>query len=124
MAEAVAWHEVRTDNGGETQKFYTELFGWGTEGMSMGDMGVYTMFTTDGKPFAGIIDLKAMGMEGTAPGWTVYFNCDDVDAGVAKVIAMGGKVFVPAMEVPTVGRMACVGDPQGTSFWLFKGEAK
>ena len=84
----------------------------------MGDAGSYTVLTdVNGRQVGGCMDL-AMLPEGTPPHWNVYFNVDDVDASVAKAEALGAKTLAPAMDVPGVGRMAMVADPQGASFWV------
>jgi len=69
--------------------------------------------------------ISHLGMfpEGTPPHWNVYFNVEDVDASVAKAEELGAKSAVPAMDVPGVGRMAMVGDPQGAMFWLMAAAA-
>jgi hypothetical protein len=60
-----------------------------------------------------------MGMPPDAPpmppAWGAYVTVDDVDATLAKCSALGGKVLVPPMDVPTVGRMAVIQDPQGAT---------
>jgi len=40
---------------------------------------------------------------------------DQVDATVAQATALGGKVIAPAMDIPGVGRMAVIADPQGAT---------
>ena len=52
------------------------------------------------------------------PQWLGYLNVDDVDASVAKIIAAGGAVRMPAMDVPGIGRFATVTDPQGAAFYV------
>ncbi len=49
------------------------------------------------------------------PAWGCYVTVDQVDATVARVTALGGKVVVPAMDIPGVGRMAVIADPQGAT---------
>jgi uncharacterized protein len=60
-----------------------------------------------------------MGMPPDAPpmppAWGCYVTVDDVDATLEKCAALGGKVLVPPMDVPTVGRMAVIQDPQGAT---------
>ena len=46
------------------------------------------------------------------PHWRVYFAVDDADAAVEKVVALGGAVQRPPMDMP-YGRHADVADPQG-----------
>jgi predicted enzyme related to lactoylglutathione lyase len=38
------------------------------------------------------------------------------------VVGAGGKVHLPAFDVPGVGRIAMVSDPQGVPFYLMRGE--
>ena len=44
---------------------------------------------------------------------------DDVDAAIDRVEGAGGKVVAPAMDIPEVGRMAVIADPQGAIVSLF-----
>ena len=47
------------------------------------------------------------------PTWGCYVTVDDVDAVLARCAALGGKTLVPPMDIPAVGRMAVLQDPQG-----------
>lgn len=121
VGNVFVWHECNVPDSAKAAEFYTDIFGWGTETMPMGEMGDYTMFTHNGMPIAGI--MATVGdMADVPPHWSTYISCDDVDAKAARVVELGGKVMVPAMDVPTVGRMCLVSDPQGAVFWLYKGE--
>jgi predicted enzyme related to lactoylglutathione lyase len=62
-----------------------------------------------------------MAEHGAQPAWVGYIGVDDVDASVAKLIALGGAVLMPAMDIEGVGRMAMVADPQGAPFYVMKG---
>src|SRR5205085_5782217 len=57
---------------------------------------------------------------GARPVWLGYIHVDDVDAEVARTEADGGKVTMPATDIPGVGRMAMVSDPQGAPFYVMK----
>ena len=61
-------------------------------------------------------------MQGVPPHWNVYFNVADVDASIAKAEELGAKTVVPAFDVPDVGRMAVLTDPQGAMFSLMAEE--
>jgi len=43
-----------------------------------------------------------------------------VDATVKKASGLGAKVILPAMDVPTVGRIAVLQDPQGAPLGVFQ----
>jgi predicted enzyme related to lactoylglutathione lyase len=117
------WNECVTSDIPTATRFYADVLGMGTETVDMGDAGSYTLLTdVNGRQVGGTSDL-AMFPEGTPPHWNVYFNVGDVDTSLAKVDELGGKTVVPAMDVPGVGRMAMVADPQGAMFWLMSGGA-
>ena len=50
--------------------------------------------------------------------WYGYISVADVDASVARLTAAGGEPWMPAMDVPGVGRIAMVRDPQGTTVYV------
>ena len=42
----------------------------------------------------------------------------DVDATVKKARKLRGKVCMPPFDIPTVGRIAVLADPQGAAFGI------
>ena len=112
------WNECVTSDVATATKFYADVLGMGSEAMDMGEAGTYTVLTNvEGRQIGGSMDLGMMP-EGTPAHWNVYFNVEDVDASVGKAEQLGAKTLVPAMDVPGVGRMAMVADPQGAAFWM------
>ena len=115
---ALAWTELMTIDTGKARAFYTGLFGWTAESKPMGPM-TYTIFKRTGGPAGGMMQItKEMGP--MPPHWKVYFAVVDCDAMVANSVALGGKVTMPAHDVPGVGRFAILQDPQGASFAVFE----
>ena len=47
------------------------------------------------------------------PNWGCYVTAADVNATLVRCTSLGGKTLVPPMDVPGVGRMAVLQDPQG-----------
>lgn len=117
---AFPWHELYVKDADSGVRFYTEALGFGTQEMDMGPMGTYKMLTYNGTAVAGVMPTDNPEMQNVPPHWAAYLSVDDVDARVAKVVELGGTVVVPAMDVPTVGRMALIADPQGAHLWLYK----
>lgn len=113
-----AWNELFTPDVKTATEFYTAVLGleWDTE--SMGDMGDYTMSKIGDLHWSGVMALPAD--DPTPPHWNVYFGVADTDATVATAESHGAKVVVPPMDVPHVGRMALLADPQGGMFWIIK----
>ena len=79
----------------------------------------YSMLRVDEKDFAGVMDIP-QGMGPVPPHWGVYFASADVDESVRKATSMGAKVLFGPIDIPTVGRLATLQDPQGASFSVLK----
>ena len=109
----VGWNELVTSDPEAAIRFYTTLFGWETEKFP-GEMD-YTMFKHGGKAFGGVMKTPP----NNAPTmWTNYVVVEDVDATVAKSDSLGGKVCMPPTDIPQVGRIAIIMDPQGATIGL------
>jgi len=52
--------------------------------------------------------------------WLGYVTVEDVDATAAKAAKLGGLIAMPPFDVPDVGRIAVLKDPQGAAIGLFK----
>jgi predicted enzyme related to lactoylglutathione lyase len=118
-----AWYECYTRDKAASTKFYTELLGWGSQEHDMGDGMKYTMLTHNGEPFAGVFPMDGPQFDEVPPHWSIYANVDDVDASLAKATSMGANVLVQPMDIPNIGRMALIQDPQGATMWLYKAAA-
>lgn len=112
------WHELHTTDRPRAMKFYATLLGWETKDVPMGPGDPYGLCLLGGTDIAGI--TKSMAPAHVPPHWLPYIAVDDVDASVAKLKELGGKVLNAAMDIPNVGRFAAVADPQGAAFALFK----
>lgn len=117
---AFPWHEVYAPNAEAAVEFYTKVFDMETDSMPMGESGVYHMLKVGGTAVAGVMSTNSPDMAQVPPHWAVYMTVDDVDQRIEKAIAAGGKVVVPPFEVPNVGRMSLIADPQGAHIWLYK----
>lgn len=119
---ALSWNELITDDTAAATAFYEQALGWRPEVTEMPG-GPYTSFWVDGN----VEGNAAAGMMGKTDDmgampnvWGVYFYVDDVDAALATVSANGGQVVMPPMDVPEVGRMAGISDPQGAMMTVIK----
>jgi uncharacterized protein len=112
---AMSWTELSTNDTDKAGAFYAELFGYALT--PYGPEGSYTVFTRGETQIAGMMKVP---MEGMPPNWGVYFRSDDVDTVSRKVKAAGGQVFMEPEEMPEVGRMSVLADPQGAAFGVVK----
>jgi uncharacterized protein len=112
------WHELHTRDHARSVRFYQQVFGWRTEVMSDTDEFRYTLLVDEaGTQYAGVMDASAYQPEGTAALWTTYWGSPDVDAALATVERLGGRVIEPAQDTP-FGRLARAADPTGATFKL------
>lgn len=120
VGRTFVWHELYVPDVEKARDFYREALDMDSKAMDMGEMGSYTMLAREGNGVCGIVGTNNPQMQGVPPHWAVYLSVDDVDARVAKSLELGATLVVPAMDIPTVGRMAQIADPQGAHIWLFK----
>jgi len=109
------WYDLQTSDPASAIDFYTKLFGWGTMPFDTGpNAPPYTMWTIDGSPMGGV-----MKEPGVPPNWLAYVATPNVDATAADVTRLGGRLIVPPMDIPTVGRFTVFVDPQGPALAAF-----
>jgi predicted enzyme related to lactoylglutathione lyase len=112
------WNECVTSDPERALAFYSEILGLTAAEMDMGEGGTYRVLSNAaGKQVGGMMMPQ---MEGVPPHWNVYFHVADADASVSKVKELGGDLIVPPFEVPDIGKMGLVSDPQGASFWVMQ----
>ncbi|MBJ7501360.1 MAG: VOC family protein [Sphingopyxis sp.] len=123
MSEAsnFIWYELMTPDPAGAARFYGPVVGWtiASEGEPTAGGVDYRMIgRSDGGNAGGVLALGAdMIAGGARPMWIGYLHVADVDAAVAAIVADGGSVQMPAMDIP-VGRIAMVADPQGAVFYV------
>jgi predicted enzyme related to lactoylglutathione lyase len=113
------WHDLNTTDVAAARDFYTTVVGWTLTPFN----DDYQMFTGKAGPMGGAMPLNADALAmGAPPHWLGYVGVEDVDATVAKASALGGKVYAPGFDMPTVGRIAVLADPAGAVFGIFAPE--
>lgn len=117
------WYELMTRDPQGARRFYAEVVGWKIdEAAAPGATVDYRMIAAADVLVGGVFTLTAQHLgEGAQPGWMLYLGVDDVDGCVASVQAAGGRVLLPAFEVPNVGRIAMLSDPQGAMVYVMRG---
>lgn len=115
------WYELMTSNADAAQEFYAGLIGWTFKDSGNPDMD-YRLFSSPTSEVGGVMALTPEMTEGGArPAWLGYIAVDDVDATTAAIKAAGGAVHMEPSDIPGVGRLAFLADPQGAMFYLMKG---
>lgn len=108
----VVHFEIGCRDSAKTAEFYGKLFDWNIQ-----VQGLAGTIQTGG---TGGIDghITALGHE-PYNYVTVYVEVDDPQAYLAKAVALGGKIVVPPVKIPT-GAFAWLRDPDGNLIGLFK----
>jgi predicted enzyme related to lactoylglutathione lyase len=116
---AFSWAELATRDPNRAADFYCGLFGWEPEDHH----GTYTEFKAGDRVVAGMLEIDQRFPPGVPPHWLTYFGVADCDAAAALVDANGGGVDRAPFDIPDVGRIAVVHDPQGAHFAVWVGSA-
>jgi predicted enzyme related to lactoylglutathione lyase len=115
------WYELITPDPVGAKTFYDAVVGWNIEAQPSGEMDYRMISRADGGNTGGIMRLtEEMQTHGARPTWLGYVAADDVDATVASIEKAGGKALMPAFDIPDIGRIAMVTDPQGAPFYVMK----
>lgn len=117
------WYDLMTTDTAAAIAFYARVVGWSTRDFP-GEKGAYPMWVASQGPLGGVMLLPEEAAKmGAPPHWMSHVTVTDVDAAVAKVKALGGRVYQAPVAIPTVGRFAVIGDPQGAVISLFQPDA-
>ena len=108
------WHDNMSGDSDAARRFYADLLGWDFEVWKAGEWD-YPMIKVNDTTHGGFGPAQ-----GGAPAhWLGHVLVDDVDAAAGRVEAAGGRIVAPAMDIPEVGRMVVVADPQGAVVSLY-----
>jgi len=111
---AFSWSELMTTDPAAAAKFYGALFGWTIDAMEMGGGGLYHVVKVGDAGVGGIMG-QPPGAPAMPPMWGCYVTVVSVEETVAKCTALGGRLVMPPVDIPKVGRMAVIQDPQGAT---------
>lgn len=122
------WMELNSTNVEACKTFYTQLFGWNlspSKAIPADSPVEYTEFGVGEQRIGGMMQIMKECPDGTPSHWSdmsshwrSYVAVDNVDESAAKVEEFGGKVCVPPMDIPNVGRFSVVTDPSGAMLSL------
>jgi len=115
---SLVWNELITTDPTAAATFYTRVFGWDHEVSEMAN-GPYHLFKVGEYFRAGII-ATTPGMGDTPSNWSVYLSVADIDAAVAMVGELGGRIKGEVLDVEEVGRIAVTADPTGAGFMMME----
>jgi predicted enzyme related to lactoylglutathione lyase len=114
------WYELMTPDPEGSKAFYDAVVGWNI-GEGVAEYNGYRMIGAEGGTAGGVLPLTdEMRQHGARPTWLGYIHVPDVDQTVSSIDQAGGKALMAATDIPNVGRIALVADPQGAPFYVMK----
>jgi uncharacterized protein len=108
------WHDHMSADPAKARDFYSKLLGWEVEVWKPGEMD-YPMITVNGETHGGFGPAQ-----GGAPShWLGHVLVESADEAAQRAQDAGGTVLAEPMDIPEVGRMVVIRDPQGAVFSAF-----
>jgi predicted enzyme related to lactoylglutathione lyase len=120
MPGKVVWHDLLSEDPEAAKRFYGELFGWTFRDVDLGAGRTYTVIEHEGQTIGGIVDGRDLNRTTNVSRWIPVLSVADMDRAVAAARADGGSVYRTPVEIPRRGRMAVIGDPQGSVLALLE----
>jgi len=112
------WYELMTTDMKGAEAFYHAVVGWKAVPFDSGGHP-YTMFSRVGDvPIGGVMtkppEVKA------PPFWAMYVGVPNIEDAAAQIKRLGGKAHTEVIDVPNIGRMQLMMDPQGAAFYIYE----
>jgi len=99
--------EILGKDGPALQKYWSELLGWKLDTSAPGGYGMTNPEQT------GIVVGVAGTRDGSAGHVTGYVRVADIDATLARAVALGGTVIMPKFSPSPDATLALLADPEG-----------
>nr|WP_306269476.1 VOC family protein [Pararhizobium sp. IMCC3301] len=99
-------------------KFYRDTIGWTIGDLPMQDGTSYPAIMIGQQPIGGFSPMPQ-----SQGAWTIFVTVDDVDACVERAQKAGGTIVSEPADMPGVGRVSTIADPQGAQIALITYES-
>lgn len=119
MANGFIWYELVTCDMDKAITFYEKVIGWDVRDSGMPDTR-YMIFGKNGKDVGGIMTWDHAGVPDLSAQWVGHIHTANLDEELPAVEADGGTIVKAARDIPGVGRIAVVLDPQKVKYLLFE----
>ncbi len=113
------WYELLTTDLDAAETFYTKVAGWTVTPFESAPSR-YAMWTgASGRMVGGGMTLPPeLKARGVPPHWMLYIGVTNIEEVGSQVTRLGGSRLSPVIDVPTVGRVQRMKDPQGAAFGI------
>lgn len=108
------WETLVTKDPEKAKAFYAKVAGWEVQTTPSG----FSCFAVGATPEDQVTDIQKA--QSQPPMWMTYVTVEKIEASNDRVTKLGGKVVVPLIEIPTVGRISMIADPTGAHIGLYQ----
>jgi predicted enzyme related to lactoylglutathione lyase len=125
MDHTIVHFEIPANDVEKMKKFYEGLFGWKITSVTMPtEYWLIQTVPTDDKGMLLRPGVNGGMLKKQTPDQRPinYITVENMDEYLAKVSNLGGKVLMPKQQVPTVGWIAIITDPEGNQVGLLQPE--
>lgn len=114
------WYELVTNDVEGAKQFYQPVIGWTVSAFAHApsDAPYHVWMAKDNQAGGGLMTIPP-GMN-WPPHWVWYVGTRELEKTVAAAEKLGAKPLSDYIDVPTVGRLRVMLDPQGAMFALFQ----
>jgi len=109
MADTLRHFAINCDDVDRAKSFYEGVVGWNFK--PWGPPGFFN--TSDAGVMAAIQKRRELVPGVRMTGMECSFGVTDIDATVAAIEKLGGKITMPKVTIPTVGTLIFFQDPEG-----------
>ena len=114
------WYELMTTDMKAAESFYRKVVGWSSAPFEASPMPYATFNRSGDAPVAGLMTLPAEVK--APPFWAMYIGVPRIEDAAAHITRLGGGACSEVIDIPTVGRMQMMKDPQGAAFYIYEPE--
>lgn len=112
------WVAYSGPDSAAAKKFYSDVVGWKIAEIPMRDGSSHSAIMVGDGPIGGFAPIPT-----ETGSWMIYVTVEDVDAATLRAEEAGGRVLSTPTDMPGVGRMSTIADPQGGSISLITYES-
>lgn len=112
------WIQFSGPDAAAAKTFYREVIGWTIADMPMQDGSSYSGIMVGDGPIGGFSPMP----ESTGA-WTIYVTVEDVDGSTQRAKDAGATILAGPVDMPGIGRMTNLIDPQGARIALITYES-
>jgi uncharacterized protein len=112
------WYELMTTDMKAAEPFYKAVVGWSSKPFA-GSPQPYTIFNRSEEVSVAGLMTRPEGMN-APPFWAMYVGVPKLEEAASHIKRLGGSECSPVIDVPTIGRMQMMQDPQGAAFYIYE----